>query len=114
MKPAAVFSMLGICQRAKKLISGQENVSKACALGKVSLVILAEDTSDNTVKKVRNLCTRKGIPFFSWGYSKDLGRAIGKDQRKVIGITDSGIAKEIIKRLNLLMGVGDIDETTRI
>lgn len=114
MKPAAVLSMLGICQRARKLISGQENVFKACDSGKVFLVILAKDSSKNTTKKINNLCSRKDIPFFSWGYSDELGQAIGKHQRKVIGITDSGIAKEIIKCLNLLMGVGDIDKTTRI
>jgi ribosomal protein L7Ae-like RNA K-turn-binding protein len=52
--------------------------------------------------------------MFSWGQSDELGRAIGQEQRKVIGITDKGIAKEIYRRINLLTGVGDIDETTRI
>ena len=114
MKSTAILSMLGISQRARKLISGQDTVARACDSGKVFLIILACDTSENTRKKITSLCCRKNIPLFFWGHSDELGRAIGKGQRKVIGITDRGIAKKIIKHLNLLTGVGDIDETTRI
>jgi len=99
MNPAAVLSLLGISYRGRKLISGQENVLRGCDSGKVFLVILAEDSSENTRKKIERLCSRKNIPFFSWCHSAKLGKAIGKDQRKVIGITDNGIAKEIIKHL---------------
>jgi ribosomal protein L7Ae-like RNA K-turn-binding protein len=47
-------------------------------------------------------------------HSDELGKAIGKRQRKVIGITDKGLAKEIQRRIKLLTGVGDIDEITRV
>lgn len=63
---------------------------------------------------MQNLSDKKNIPVFFWGQSGELGKAIGKEQRKVIGITDKGIAKEISRRINLLTGVGDIDKTTRI
>jgi len=109
-----VFSLLGITQKARKLISGQDSVERGVNAKKVFLIIVAKDTSKNTRKKMKNLSARKNVPMFFWGQSGELGRAIGNEQRKVIGITDKGIAKEIYRRINLLTGVGDIDEITRI
>mgnify|MGYP000911698121 CR=1 FL=1 len=109
-----VFSLLGITQKARKLISGQDSVERGANAKKVFLIIVSKDTSKNTIKKMMNLSIRTNIPMLLWGQSDELGRAIGQGQRKVIGITDKGIAKELSKRINLLTGVGDIDETTRL
>jgi ribosomal protein L7Ae-like RNA K-turn-binding protein len=114
MRSDDVFSLLGIAQKARKLISGQDSVERGINAKKVFLIIVSKDTSKNTSKKITNLSARKDIPMSLWGRSDELGKAIGKKQRKVIGITDKGIAKEIYRRINLLTGVGDIDETTRI
>jgi ribosomal protein L7Ae-like RNA K-turn-binding protein len=114
MRSGDVLSLLGISRKAGKLISGQDSVIKAANAKKVFLIIVSKDTSRNTSKRMMNLSARKNIPMFSGGQSDELGRAIGQEQRKVIGITDKGIAKEIYRRINLLTGVGDIDETTRI
>lgn len=114
MNSTNILSMLGISQRARKLISGQDSVIRAINTRKIFLVILSTDTSENTRNKIIRKANRNKIPVFFWGRSEELGKAIGKEQRKVIGITDFGIAEELIKRLNFLTGVGDIDETTRI
>ncbi len=109
-----VLFLLGICRKAGKLISGQDSVERAIKAKKIYLIILSEDSSVNTRKKMKSLCFKESIPMLYWGHSDKLGKAIGKGQRKVIGITDKGLAKEIQRRINLLTGVGDIDETTRI
>ncbi|HHX24490.1 MAG: L7Ae/L30e/S12e/Gadd45 family ribosomal protein [Tepidanaerobacteraceae bacterium] len=114
MKSVDVYSLLGITQKAKKLISGQNSVEHAINTSKVYLIIVAEDTAENTRKRMEKLSLRKNIPIFFWGQSDKIGKAIGKERRKVIGIIDKGIAKAIYKRLNYLMGVGDIGKITRI
>jgi len=114
MKPDDVLFLLGICRKAGKLISGQDSVERAVNAQKVFLIIVSNDTSENTRKKMKSLSIKANIPIFYWCQSDELGKAIGKEQRKVIGITDKGLAKAIQSRINLLTGVGDIDETTRI
>ncbi|WP_296970563.1 ribosomal L7Ae/L30e/S12e/Gadd45 family protein [Tepidanaerobacter sp. EBM-38] len=109
MRSDEVFSILGITQKAGKLISGLDCVERSVNANKVFLIIMSKDTSGNTQKKIKELSTRKNVAMISWGNSDELGRAIGKKKRKVIGITDKGIAKEIFRRINLLTGVGDID-----
>lgn len=114
MKPSDVLSMLGLAQRGRRLLSGQDVVEREMKVKEFSLIIIAENASDNTKKRFCRLSEKRGIPFFVWGDSKELGRALGKEVRTVIGITDKRFSAEIHKRLNFLTGVGDIDENTRI
>jgi len=114
MKYNDVLCLLGISQRAGKLISGQDSVERAAMAKKVFLIIVSNDASQNTKKKMESLSIKTNIPIYYWAQSDELGKAIGKEQRKVIGITDKGIAKKIQRCINLLTGVGDIDETTRV
>jgi len=111
MKSHVLF-LLGISQKAGKLVSGQEIVEKAINAKKVFLIIVSEDASKNTKEKMRCLSTKANIPIFYWCHSNELGKAIGKEQRKVIGITDKGLAEEIKRRIKLLTGLGDIDDKT--
>lgn len=108
MKSADIYSLLGIAQRARKLISGQDSVERGVNAGKVFLIIISKGTSKHTRKKMYNLSRNKNVPILIWGNSEDLGQSIGRERRKVIGITDKGIAREISRRIKLLTGVGDI------
>ena len=114
MKPDHVLFLLGISRKAGKLISGQETVERAVNAEKVFLIMVSNDASNNTKEKMKSLGIKGKIPVFYCYHSDELGKAIGKRQRKVIGITDKGLAKEIQRRIKLLTGVGDIDEITRV
>jgi len=105
-----VLSLLGIAQKAGKLVSGQDTVERMALSNKLFLIIVAEDASSNTKEKMANISKSKKIPIFFLGNSAQLGHAIGREERKVIGIIDRGFAKELINRINLLTGVGNIDE----
>jgi len=114
MKADSVLFLLGISKKAGKLIAGQESVERAANAKKISLIIVSNDTSKNTKEKMKNLSNKTNIPILFWSQADELGKAIGKELSKVIGITDEGFAKEIQKRIKLLTGVGDIDEITRV
>lgn len=109
MKPSDILSLLGISQKAGKVVSGQDSVERAVNSNRVFLIIISEDASENTKKRFLNLAKRWDIPVFLWGSSDELGKSIGKGDRKILGITDKGLSLSIYKRLNLLMGVGDIE-----
>ncbi|WP_422445733.1 L7Ae/L30e/S12e/Gadd45 family ribosomal protein [Thermoanaerobacterium sp. DL9XJH110] len=114
MRADGVLSLLGIAQKARKIISGQEAVERAVGSRKVFLVIISEDASENTRKKFFDLCDRHKVQVILWGKSGHLGKAIGKEDRKVVGVADKGLAKEVLKRINFLTGVGDIDKASRV
>lgn len=47
-----VLQMLGLCQRAGKLSSGETGCLAAVRDGSAELIIVADDASDNTKKKI--------------------------------------------------------------
>ena len=91
------YSMLGLCKRAGRLVSGEFAVSKGVRAGEVLLVILAEDASENTKKKFTNMCETYKTELITVGNISLLGRALGKEKRAVLGITDEGFRKSILK-----------------
>lgn len=97
---AKVLSLLGLCQRAGQLISGEELVLDDVRKRKVSLVILANDASANTEKKVKDKCSYYTIPAYMTSDRYALGQAIGKEARVVLGVRSEGFAKKIAALLN--------------
>ena len=91
------YSMVGLAKRAGKLVSGEFAVSKGIRAGQVRLAILAEDASENTKKKFTNMCESYNTELIVVGNISLLGRALGKEKRAVLGITDEGFAGSIIK-----------------
>lgn len=113
MKSNILF-LLGLAQKAGKLVSGQDSVERALMANKIYLVIVSEDASDNTRKRFLDSANFRNIPIIFFGMSGELGKCIGKSERKVLGITDKGLAIELLKRLKMLTGVGDIGKNSNL
>ena len=93
------LSFLGLTARAGKIITGEEMVVKGIQQGKIYLVIVAKDASDNTRKKISDKCNFYQIPYKE-AFERDLlGDAIGKASRVVIGISDKGFSQQLEKLL---------------
>lgn len=99
MKPDKVLSYLGLAMRGRNLVSGEFQTEDAVKSGKAILVIVAEDASDNTKKLFRDKCSYYEVPVYSYGTKQSLGRAIGKDQRSSLAVTDAGLAQAIEKAM---------------
>jgi ribosomal protein L7Ae-like RNA K-turn-binding protein len=95
MKNKSFYSYLGLAMRAGKLVTGEEHVLDAIRSGKAKLVILSEDASVNTRKKVQDKCGSFQAELIEYGNRGDLGSSIGKAERVVIAVTDAGFAKMI-------------------
>ena len=96
-----IYSLLGLCQKAGKLVSGEFSVENAIKGGKACLVIVSNDASENTSKKFRDKCDYYEVPFYMFGDKEKLGHAIGKEVRTSLAITDDGFAKSFQKNLRV-------------
>lgn len=94
-----VYAMIGIAEKAGKVVSGEFSTEKAVKSGKACLVILASDASGNTRKHFSDMCAYRDIPIFIYGNRQELGHAIGKEMRVNLAITDRGLADSIRKRI---------------
>ncbi|MGI6160851.1 MAG: L7Ae/L30e/S12e/Gadd45 family ribosomal protein [Christensenellales bacterium] len=88
------LSLLGLAQRAGKVISGSL-AEDAVKSKKAKLLLLDESASNNTRGLYERLCASAGIPLIILPEGR-LTQAIGK-MRKVAAVTDSGFAKNIKK-----------------
>ena len=65
------------------------------------LLLVAEDASGNTKKKFADSCHFYHVPYVEFGDKEMLGKAIGKEFRASVAVTNSGFAKAIGKNLDL-------------
>lgn len=94
-----VLSMLGIAARGRNVVSGEFMTEKAVKSFQACLVIVAADASDNTKKMFRDMCGFYEIPIYEFSTKNELAHAIGKEMRASLAVTDEGIAKSIIQKL---------------
>lgn len=90
-----IASMLSLCQKAGKLASGESACEKALQSQEAKLVITCIDASDNTKKKFDNKSFFYNVPCYTCFLKEDLSRAIGKDNRATVVITDINFAAKI-------------------
>lgn len=88
-------SLLGIANRARRLISGEELVVKEIRSGNAKLVLLAADASKNTEKKISDKCTFYQVPLKRVESRFVLGHAIGKEARVAVAVLDEGFARKL-------------------
>ncbi len=72
-------------------------VSDEIKRNKIKLLIIAKDTSEKTANNIKYLAQRKKVPILRIGTIKDNSKAIGKENRAVIGIKDKNISEGIKK-----------------
>lgn len=94
-----IYSFLGLCARARMLVSGETAVIGAVRDGKAHLVILASDASEQTRKRFTDKCSYYGVRTVTFGTMEEIGNAIGKEHRSAVAVTDGGFADEMIKKL---------------
>ena len=100
MKLNKALSLISLATKAGKTASGEFCTEKEVKSGKAELVIVADDASDNTKQKFKNMCDFYEVPIYFYGDKDTLGHAMGKEFRASLAVTDLGFAKGIIKHLD--------------
>ena len=63
MGRSKVLSLIGLATKAGKTASGEFCTEREVKSGGAALVIIADDASDNTKKKFRNMCDFYHVPI---------------------------------------------------
>ena len=75
MKNNRVLSLIGLATKAGKTVSGEFSTEKSVKTGKGFLALVADDASENTKKKFRNMCTYYEVPLYFRFSSSQIKRA---------------------------------------
>lgn len=90
-----IYSMISLAYKAGKVVSGEDAVRKSIKNGRVKLLIISEDASENTRKRFGNAAEYYKVEKVLWGSKELLGISIGKSERSVIGITDDNFCRSL-------------------
>ena len=104
-----VLGMLGLASRAGKLLFGAANAEAALARRRGVLLIIARDAGENTVRRMRTLSERTGIPLLWYGDKFSLGKATGQTEKAVLLLTDANMANAIISRTDACSGQAETE-----
>ena len=96
-----IYQMIGLCQRAGKLATGEFAAKKAVLDKKAFLVVVATDSSNNTKKLFNDKTSYRNISCKEWGTKDRLGCVLGKDTRAVVAILDENFAKRIMEMIEM-------------
>lgn len=94
--------MIGLCARARKLAIGTDIAADAVRVGKAGLLMVANDASQNTKKRIFNCAKYYETPCYEIPLSTgDLGNSVGKKgNTAAIAVLDRNMIKGIEKILN--------------
>ena len=87
-----LYNAIGLCMKAGKAQSGAYAAEQAIRNGKAKLVLLEESASDATKEHYARMCEARGIPL---RLTETVGRAIGKEARIVMAVTDPAFVQMI-------------------
>lgn len=100
MNEQKLMSLLGLAQKAGKVVSGEFAVEKAVKTGKARITIVACDASESTKKGYRDMTDYYKVPYFEHLTKQNLALSIGKVERAAVAITDDGFSRTILKLLS--------------
>ncbi len=86
--------------KAGKVSFGADSVEETIRKKKVKLVILSEESSNRTKEKFKEICKSNEIPVIVYGTIENLSKAIGKNNKAIIGIKDENLSKSILEKYN--------------
>ena len=94
-----ILALIGFAYKSRKLVSGEGITLEYIKSNKAKLVFIASDASENTRKRISDKCNFRSIELVDIFTRYEIGKAIGKEERVAVGITDQNFADSIKKLL---------------
>lgn len=92
-----ILQLLGLIYKAKKMVISEDEVLDH--LSTIRYMFIANDISTKSKERFLKKCSYYKIDYSDKYSSEDLSKSIGKDNVKVIGITDKGFVKSIKEKI---------------
>ncbi|EOR27489.1 MULTISPECIES: 50S ribosomal protein L7ae-like protein [Clostridium] len=89
------FNFLGLAKRSGNLVEGYSKCDEQRNRKNIFLFIISNDASDSTRKKFKNHCIAKNIRLIEDFSKEELGFSIGREEVKIIAVTDENMAKKL-------------------
>lgn len=93
---ARALNLLGIALRGGRLEVGTTAVKEGARRGELEAAVVAGDAGENARDRVLPLLEAAGVPVAEVADGRSLGRALGRDRTVVVGVTDAGLAREVM------------------
>ncbi len=100
MNKQKILNLLGLAYRARKIVLGEEFVLNALSKNEYNLVFLASDAGENIKNKIIKKTNYYDVKLIDLLTTFELSNAIGKDNRKVILVSDKGFIDKFIEYLD--------------
>lgn len=100
MNKEKILNLIGLAARARMTILGEEVVIKTISNNPNSIVFLAKDSGNNIKKKIRNKTKTYNCYLVEDFTSSELSKTIGKENRKIVLVTDKGFIKKFLEYIN--------------
>lgn len=94
------LNLLGIAQRGGRLEVGTAAVKEGARRGEIAAAVLAGDAGGNARDRVLPLLDAAGVPWAEAADGGALGRALGRERVVIVGVTDEGLAREVMEALS--------------
>jgi ribosomal protein L7Ae-like RNA K-turn-binding protein len=91
------LQFLGLTKRSRKILEGYNKCEDSINKGRIRLLIISENCSQNTKDKFINYCKNNGIYIIECYNGEILGKALGKEEVNIVGILDSNMSEKLIK-----------------
>ncbi len=92
-----VYGLLGLTTKSGNIVFGTDACIEKIENKQVKLIIVASDASEKTKKNINFVCDKNSVPIKIFGTIEKLSKAIGKNNKAIIGIKNESLAKEISK-----------------
>lgn len=102
MNDKKISSIISLCSRAGKLVSGETACEEALKQNEARLIIISRDASDNTFKKFNNKAFYYNTKLVRYGLKEELGKLTGRTLKSVVAITDEGFAQMLTEQMSEL------------
>ena len=102
-----IYGFLGLAMKAGKIAFGADMCIEKIKNNEVSMLILAEDLSDNTKDKFKNLAETYHTRFVVFGTIEEISQSIGKVNKGIVAVLDDGFGEKIWQMVNIFKGANN-------
>ncbi len=95
-----LHSYMGFARKSRNLLAGYNTCVLAMKKKRIKLLIVAEDTSENTRSKIEKEAKKRQVPCRVYGKSEALSQMVGTGGRSIFGVTDQNFAEVILKEID--------------